>query len=214
MNIRKCKPDKQVFQQRKEHSRNHKRKLTVGRSERRLEQIEIIKHYMPSCSNVLCVGFRDYSEMLDFKNKGMEVTGIDVSVDNKLKKHVIQMDAHNISEHFQEKQFDLVYASHCMEHMYDPVKVMQGIRKVSRGLFMTLPVYDKIINPDDNHPCIYDIMAAGALTCEELYSRPHLLDDFAVLAPFDLVSCAFRRIGRCRKNCNMYEADLFFIFKD
>ncbi len=128
---------------------------------------------------MLCIGCRTESELDFYREHKYEITGIDVVPGD----HLV-LDAHEIGEHFYENQFDVVYAVHSIEHMYDVTKVFAGIRKVARlGCFIVIPCYKKY-KPDISHPAILDIMLANRKNINKV--SPKDLEDFKIMQPFKL----------------------------
>jgi SAM-dependent methyltransferase len=77
---------------------------------------------------VLCVGCRNTLELDRFRARGFDdVTGIDVFS----QRHDIKvMDMHEMT--FPDNSFDVVYASHALEHAYDADRVVEEIVRVAR----------------------------------------------------------------------------------
>ena len=99
--------------------------------------------------SILCIGARDDSEVLSFINAGFEAVGIDLFEETE---YIKQIDAHEMD--FDE--FDFIYASHILEHLYDPQVVMKKIRKISKyGVFVILPIHKQ---RKPSHPAHFDIM--------------------------------------------------------
>ena len=114
----------------------------------------ILKNKFPSAKKILCIGCRNDIEILSFQKMGFHASGIDVNQSEF--KCIEQVDAHVLHEHYSEDSFDLVYASHSLEHMHDVNSVLKGIKKISRfGAWLTLP-YDN--RPSKLHPSILQIM--------------------------------------------------------
>jgi hypothetical protein len=187
MKIFKIKPKDQISDQQKTHSTSVKINTTgAGMNTRsRHRRIKWLKEIWPDAKSVLCIGARSDAEVQDFLNAGFTTAvGVDV---NKAQNLVKQIDAHKIDEHFAENEFDIVYASHSMEHMYDAKKVMQNIRMVAKlGVLMALPHGSNAITPCTDHPTIYDIMLKCPKNQSELESKPELLEDFESLGDFKL----------------------------
>jgi SAM-dependent methyltransferase len=78
--------------------------------------------------SVLCVGCRNTLELDRFHARGFDdVTGIDVFS----QRHDIKvMDMHEMT--FPDNSFDVVYASHALEHAYDVDRVVGEIARVAR----------------------------------------------------------------------------------
>lgn len=190
------------------HSSPKKRKLTVERSELRSKHIKLIQKNISRVSSVLCIGARDDSEVQDFLDHGFKrAVGVDVSNETDL---IIKLDAHQIDTYFKKHEFDVVYASHSLEHMYNAPKVLAAIRHVAyRGAFIILPTSKQ---PDQNHPCIFDIMPNGPDTLEELQAQPELLQDFSPLSPF--VPVHYQSLyTHPTKPTERFELELFFKFE-
>jgi SAM-dependent methyltransferase len=81
-----------------------------------------------SGGTVLCVGCRNGLELDRFRARGFEdVTGIDVFSDRP---DILVMDMHEMS--FADGSFDVIYASHSLEHSYDVDRVVREIVRVAR----------------------------------------------------------------------------------
>jgi SAM-dependent methyltransferase len=77
---------------------------------------------------VLCVGCRNGLELDRFRARGFgEVVGIDVFSERP---DILVMDMHEMS--FPPDSFDVVYASHSLEHSYDVGRVAREIARVGR----------------------------------------------------------------------------------
>ena len=79
-------------------------------------------------SSVLCVGCRNLSEINSFEAAGFEhVTGIDLqSTDPR----ILVMDMHNMN--FADDSFDVVYATHVLEHSFDFRRAVSELVRVAR----------------------------------------------------------------------------------
>jgi SAM-dependent methyltransferase len=81
-----------------------------------------------SGGSVLCVGCRNALELDRFRTRGFEdVVGIDVF---SQREDIVVMDMHQMS--FADDSFDVVYASHSLEHSYDVGRVACEIVRVAR----------------------------------------------------------------------------------
>lgn len=114
--------------------------LTKDRTKSRpfLQYIEEIKNNFSNAKKIICVGARDISEVNALRIAGYDAIGIDLFSSNH---DVIKiLDMHNLEENFEENEFDIVYACHSLEHSYDPEKVLNGFKKISKiGAFIVLP---------------------------------------------------------------------------
>jgi SAM-dependent methyltransferase len=82
----------------------------------------------PAGGAVLCVGCRNARELDRFRARGFEdVVGIDVF---SQRDDILVMDMHEMS--FPDDSFDVVYASHALEHSYDAERVVREIGRVAR----------------------------------------------------------------------------------
>lgn len=78
--------------------------------------------------SVLCIGPRDTFELDSFKRKGFrQIVGIDLLSQGT---DVLVMDMHQMT--FADDTFDVVYASHSLEHSYDAVRVVAEIIRVAK----------------------------------------------------------------------------------
>jgi SAM-dependent methyltransferase len=77
---------------------------------------------------VLCVGCRNPLELDRFRERGFEdVVGIDIF---SQREDIEVMDMHEMT--FADDSFDVVYASHALEHSYDVDRVAEEIVRVAR----------------------------------------------------------------------------------
>jgi len=82
----------------------------------------------PDGGRVLCVGARNGLELDRFRARGFEdVLGIDVFSERE---DIKVMDMHQMT--FSDDSFDVVYASHALEHSYDVGRVVGEIVRVAR----------------------------------------------------------------------------------
>ena len=82
----------------------------------------------PSRGAVLCIGCRNGLELDRFRARGFdEVVGIDIF---SQRPDILTMDMHEMS--FADDSFDVVYASHSLEHSYDVDRVAGEIGRVAR----------------------------------------------------------------------------------
>jgi SAM-dependent methyltransferase len=92
-----------------------------------------------SGSSVLCVGCRNPVELDEFRARGYaEVVGIDLF---SLRSDILVMDMHDLA--FPDDRFDVVYASHSLEHAYDLERVLHELGRVGRpgaALAVEVPV--------------------------------------------------------------------------
>jgi SAM-dependent methyltransferase len=78
--------------------------------------------------SVLCVGCRNTLELDRFHARGFDdVTGIDVF---SQREDIKVMDMHEMT--FPDNSFDVVYASHALEHSYDVQRVVDEVVRVGR----------------------------------------------------------------------------------
>jgi SAM-dependent methyltransferase len=93
-----------------------------------LTLINRVAEQQPPGGAVLCVGCRNGLELDRFRARGFEdVVGIDVFSERP---DILVMDMHKMS--FADDSFDVVYASHSLEHSYDVHRVVREIARVAR----------------------------------------------------------------------------------
>lgn len=81
----------------------------------------------PAGGTVLCVGCRNAVELDLFRARGFgEVVGIDVF---SQRRDILVMDMHEMT--FSDGSFDVVYASHALEHSWDVGRVVGEIGRVA-----------------------------------------------------------------------------------
>lgn len=155
----------------------NRRNSTAQRELRRIEDIIHIKHNFPYATSILCIGARDDSEVMTFINKGFEARGIDVCTETSL---ITRKDVSDLDPDIDGK-YDIVYCSHVLEHLSDPVESMLAIRRVAKqGVFIILPIVDRA--PDIEHPTVYEIMKYTPVT--NYKNQPSAWDDFAPFQPY------------------------------
>ena len=77
---------------------------------------------------VLCIGCRNPLELDRFRSRGFaDVVGIDLF---SQRDDILVMDMHELS--FPDDSYDVVYASHALEHSYDVNRVVGEIARVGR----------------------------------------------------------------------------------
>jgi SAM-dependent methyltransferase len=82
----------------------------------------------PGGGAVLCVGCRNGLELDRFRSRGFDdVVGIDLF---SQRPDILVMDMHDLT--FRDDSFDVVYASHALEHSYDVQRVVREIARVAR----------------------------------------------------------------------------------
>jgi len=90
--------------------------------------IDEVTAAQPSGGPVLCVGCRNPFELDRFRERGFaDVIGIDVF---SQREDILVMDMHDMS--FPDDSFDVVYASHSLEHSYDVDRVAREVVRVAR----------------------------------------------------------------------------------
>lgn len=187
--------------QSEQHSAPKKIAWTVKRKDRRLDDINVIKKNFPEAKTVLCIGCRDNSEVQAFIDSGFSAMGVDIVNESNLIK---KLDAHELDGRFGN--FDVVYSSHSLEHMYDVNKVMRNIRGVEpKCVTILLPFQLKTYGARLKHPTVFELMKIDARD-ESLQSimqkkvkfftdsnnHKEIWEDFSSLAPFEIVNWEFR----------------------
>ena len=82
----------------------------------------------PAGGAVLCIGCRNPLELDRFRANGFDdVVGVDLF---SQRDDILVMDMHELS--FPADSFDVVYASHALEHSYDVDRVVREIVRVAR----------------------------------------------------------------------------------
>jgi SAM-dependent methyltransferase len=82
----------------------------------------------PAGGAVLCIGCRNPLELDRFRARGFEnVVGIDLF---SQRDDILVMDMHELS--FADDSFDVLYASHALEHSYDVDRVVRELARVAR----------------------------------------------------------------------------------
>ena len=172
MKILPVNPKLHIIMEGQKHSTQLKKDATRDKENQRQRHIKLIKENIP-VSKILCIGARDNSEVSSFIKTGFAAIGIDVTPESEL---VMKKDAHEIN--YAENAYDFVYASHVLEHLHDPFRVMQKIRKISKfGVFVILPITDKL---RAGHPAIFDIMGDPS-------DKFTAYQDFELLEPYKII---------------------------
>ena len=90
--------------------------------------IDNVAGQSPKGGRVLCVGCRNTLELDRFHARGFDdVVGIDVF---SQREDIKVMDMHEMT--FPDDSFDVVYASHALEHSYDVQRVVDQVVRVAR----------------------------------------------------------------------------------
>ncbi len=90
--------------------------------------INRVAEQRPNGGSVLCVGCRNALELDRFRARGFgDVVGIDIF---SQRDDIQVMDMHEMT--FPNDSFDVVYASHALEHSYDVGRVVDEIVRVGR----------------------------------------------------------------------------------
>jgi SAM-dependent methyltransferase len=93
-----------------------------------VQLINRVAEEQPSGGAALCVGCRNALELDRFRARGFDdVVGIDLF---SRRDDILVMDMHELS--FPDDSFDVVYASHALEHSYDVDRVVDEIARVAR----------------------------------------------------------------------------------
>lgn len=157
----------------------------------RQEYISSIRRLFPETKSVLCIGSRDESEVLSFRNAGYSSMGIDLFSNNESTIRVLDM--HKISEAYSKNEFDLAFSCHSLEHSYDPGLVIQSLSRVTRlGAFIVLPTMS---NPDTKEACMFDFMS-------HLNSSPEVSE---VLSELKTASTVDLRIKELKYRPNVHD---------
>jgi len=103
--------------------------------------------------NILAVGCRSQVEINFLQNFAQEVKGVDLytSFDTP---QIIASDMHLIGEVFKEKEFEIIYSSHSLEHSARPDDLLVAMKKVSKkgGVFIVPPTAETDPGPTIGHP--------------------------------------------------------------
>ena len=144
--------------------------------------------YCNDKKNILCVGCRDKSELLLFKSNNIDSFGIDPALaTEKIKK----APAERILDFFKEDEFDFVYASHSLEHVVIPEKVLLNIRKVSKkGCYVILPVKKQRVVPKKAHPVMFDISLMPK-NSKKKDLELSVINDFKLFEPYKIEDIFF-----------------------
>jgi SAM-dependent methyltransferase len=88
----------------------------------------------PNGKTLLDIGCRDLFVYNKLKDK-YEITLVDCALTNKL---ILEGDIQNLS--FPDKSFDIVLCQQVLEHVFDPVKAISELKRITRRqLVITLP---------------------------------------------------------------------------
>ncbi len=142
--------------------------------------LDALKKSFPVARKILCVGARDVSEVLAFRNAGYDAIGIDLYTDNA--DIVRVLDMHQLSDTFKENEFDVIFSCHSLEHAYDPEAVLRSFRNIATsGCFLILPTSSM---PDSKDPVVFDFMntVQNDLNTASRVAKTNLIrDEFAAL---------------------------------
>lgn len=183
-----------IKKQKEQHSQSRKKNLTPQRSDVRAQDIALLKRIFPDAKSVLCVGSREDSEVKDFIDSGFDTVGTDILGKTTL---IREIDAHDLDKHFGEDEFDIVFASHVLEHVSNARKVMENIKLIAKeGALIVLPMTPGK-EPKWKHPTMFEIMkATKGKEDKNIFKQPEkyvkIWADFDSLRPFELSKGAFR----------------------
>jgi SAM-dependent methyltransferase len=204
MEIGNFDPKDVISSQVEKHSSQKKKMWTIKRNKLRERDIDYIKKFFPNAKSILCVGARDDSEVKNFIKHGYNAIGIDIANESKFIKKI---DIHKMDKYFKEDEFDLIYASHVLEHVYDFQKVFDNIKRiVKHGIIILLPLgWD---HPKKDHIIIFEIMRIKKEN-PDIFKLPtkyeKIWNDFNSLNPYKIL------FGEFRKGIN--ERETMFILK-
>ncbi len=183
-----------IKKQKEQHSQSRKKNLTPQRADVRAQDIVLLKRVFPNAKSVLCVGSREDSEVRDFIDNGFDTVGTDILGETTL---IREIDAHDLDKHFGKDEFDIVFASHVLEHVSNARKVMENIKLIAKeGILIVLPMTPGK-EPKWKHPTVFEIMkATKGKEDKNIFKQPEryvkIWADFDSLRPFELAKGAFR----------------------
>jgi SAM-dependent methyltransferase len=193
--FKKLSMEEVLKKQKEQHSNVSKKGLTVKRRNIRVKDIALLRKLFPNAKSVLCVGSREDSEVKDFIDAGFTAVGTDILDETKL---IRKIDAHDLNNHFSENEFDIVFASHSLEHVLDVKKVMKNIKYIAKeGVFIVLPITPGHA-PKWKHPTVFEIMKLDIKKeTANIFMKPSkyaaIWSDFDSLKPFELLEGNFRK---------------------
>ena len=92
---------------------------------------------------ILCIGARDDSEVIFFRDKGYNALGIDLIESNE----IIKCDMSKVHEHpyLKNQKYDIVFVSEALEHCLDFEGFIIGLNLICKKYFICMgPTYSKI----------------------------------------------------------------------
>jgi SAM-dependent methyltransferase len=118
-------------------------------------------------------------------------------------------NAQHILNYFEQESFDTVYASHCLEHMEDPISAVKdwfGLVKPGGILFIIVP--DEDLYEQGHFPSIfnYDHKATFTISKEKSWSSKSI-------NCLDIVGCLDAEVIYLRQQANNYNFNLLKISK-
>lgn len=158
----------------------HQGSKSRTKSKSYLRYIDAFKKSYPDAKKILCVGARDSSEVIAFRNEGYDAIGIDLYTDNE---EIIKVvDMHNLSDTFKENEFDVIFSCHSLEHAYDPEHVLKSFRSIAtQGCFLILPTSS---TPDAKDPVVFDFMITirdDTQIANQVSKTSCIVDEFSAL---------------------------------
>jgi anaerobic magnesium-protoporphyrin IX monomethyl ester cyclase len=119
--------DRAYYECQFERSFSRREKQGGVRTRLLIDQVAAAASPSPS-ARVLCVGCRNVFEIEEFEQRGFgQIVGIDLFSNDR---RIRVMDMHELT--FPDDHFDVVYASHSLEHARDLDRVIAGIVRVAR----------------------------------------------------------------------------------
>lgn len=111
----------------------------------------LVKSFGTKINSVLAIGCRSSDEINFLENSlNCKATGLDLF---SLDKRIVKGDMHNCAEIFKDKEFEICYSCHSLEHSQDPERLLLSLKKiVKKGIFFIVPPTGNETSPTRGHP--------------------------------------------------------------
>lgn len=97
-------------------------------------------------SSILLRSNKNHSELHDGFSEGVVIDPVKISEHQKLRYEYfgvrfIQDMAENITKYYSENYFDECFIYNCLQHVEDPIRILDGITKVSKKIRIAEPIH-------------------------------------------------------------------------
>lgn len=96
--------------------------------------------------SILLRSNKGYSEFHDGFDEGVVIDPVKITDHQRMRYEYfdikfIQDKAENITNYYKEKYFDECFIYNCLQHVEDPIKILDGVTQVSKKIRIAEPIY-------------------------------------------------------------------------